>query len=62
MSAPETPPPKFGPWRSNRTAAIGLAVLLVPLLIYLIVDPATFRKLRDGFYLGIIPLLTVSGC
>lgn len=61
MKVPQANSPRFGHWRTNRVAAVGFLVLLLPLMTYLLFDPDTFRKLRDGFYLGIIPLLTVSG-
>lgn len=61
MKAPQANASSARRWRTNRVAALGFSVVLLPLLIYLLADPATFQRLRDGFFLGIIPLLTVLG-
>ncbi len=61
MTRPHQEGQAVSPLASNRAFAICLAVLLAALLVYLLTSPETFRELRDGFYLGIIPVLTVAG-
>lgn len=48
-------------WQTNRAAAICLSIVLAILFGYLLFQPETFQELRDGFLLGIIPLVTVGG-
>lgn len=58
MQDRDTDGPKWS--RTNSFAALCLTIFLFGLLIYLLLLPETFHRLRDGFLLGILPVFTVS--
>lgn len=47
-------------WRSNRAIGLYLTIVFVALAAYLLLQPWTHRVMRDGFLLGMMPMIGVG--